>query len=62
MIEPTNRDKMLTIPVSGEEMNIAKQEADKLGMSVSSFIRLLIKNWANGVVFEKKKAKADNHA
>ncbi len=59
MLEPTNRDKMLTIPVSEEEMNMAKQEADKLGMSVSAFIRLLIKNWADGVVFEKKKPNSD---
>lgn len=50
-----NRDKMLTIPVSLEEMDMAKQEADKLGMSVSAFIRLLLKNWADGVHFEKRR-------
>lgn len=55
MVEAVNRDKMLTIPVSQEEMDMTKKEADKLGMSVSAFIRLLIKNWADGVVFEKKR-------
>lgn len=48
------RDKMLQIPVSDEEKTIAEQEANKLGMPVSSFFRLLLKNWIDGVVFEKK--------
>ncbi len=50
----TVRDKMLTIPVSEAEMDMAKESAQKLGMPVSSFIRLLLKNWADGVTFEKK--------
>ncbi len=53
-ITEVNRDKMLTIPVSAEELTMAKHEADKLGMPVSAFIRLLLKNWADGIRFEKK--------
>lgn len=48
------RDKVITIPLSKEEIKEAKLSADKLGISVSAFIRLLIKNFANGVRFEKK--------
>jgi len=29
-------------------------EAKKLGISVSAFIRLLIKQWSNGIKFEKR--------
>ncbi len=48
------RDKLLTIPVSAEELETAKREADKLGMPVSAFIRLLVKNFTDSVTFEKK--------
>jgi predicted DNA binding CopG/RHH family protein len=54
MTEDVKRDKMLTIPVSEAELNLTKQEADKLGMPVTAFIRLLIKNFSDGVTFEKK--------
>lgn len=48
------RDKVLTVQVNDAEFDMAKAEAQKLGMPVSSFIRLLLKNWANGVTFENK--------
>ena len=48
------RDNVITIPLSDEEIEVAKSEAQKLGMPVSSFIRLLIKNFADGVTFQKK--------
>ncbi len=53
-MQETTRDKVMTVPLSEEEMLLAKQAADKLGMSLSAFIRLLIKNFADGIRFEKK--------
>lgn len=53
--QDTIRDKALNIPVSEDELNLAKRAADKLGMPVSAFVRLLIKSWEDGVTFEKKK-------
>ncbi|MBA7575064.1 hypothetical protein ES708_16881 [subsurface metagenome] len=32
----------------------ATEEARKLNLSVSAFIRLLIKQWSNGIKFEKR--------
>ena len=54
MNEEIKRDKTLVVPLTESEMYLAKIEADKLGMPVTSFIRLLIKNYADGVTFEKK--------
>ena len=40
--------------VTAEEKDAFEQEAQKLGISVTSFIKLLFKQWANGIRFEKK--------
>jgi antitoxin component of RelBE/YafQ-DinJ toxin-antitoxin module len=61
MNEEINRDKALLIPVSIDEMNMAKKEADKLGMPVTAFIRLLLKNWADGIHFEKRLEEDNDH-
>lgn len=53
-MEQVNRDKTIAVPVSQEEKDMAEKEADKLGMPVSTFIRLLLKNWADGIDFKKK--------
>lgn len=53
--DTVTRDKAINIPVSEDELNLAKRAADKLGMPVSAFVRLLIKSWEDGVTFEKKK-------
>jgi predicted DNA binding CopG/RHH family protein len=54
MAQEILRDKVLTIPVSESELELTKQEADKLGMPVTAFIRLLVKNFADGVNFTKR--------
>lgn len=40
--------------VTAEEKDAFEQEAKKLGISVTSFIKLLFKQWADGIRFEKK--------
>lgn len=41
------------IRLSEEDKCLAEEEAKKLGLSVSAFIRLLLKNWTNGITFQK---------
>ena len=46
--------KMIRFVVSREDAMKLDGEAQKLGISVSAFIRLLIKQWSNGIKFEKR--------
>ncbi|MBA7632858.1 hypothetical protein ES703_40413 [subsurface metagenome] len=46
--------KMIRFLVSSEEAEKLEQEAKKLGISVSAFMRLLIKQWSDGIKFEKR--------
>ena len=39
--------------VEPDEKENIEAEAKKLGISVSAFIRLLIKQWSDGIKFEK---------
>ncbi|KKK49529.1 hypothetical protein LCGC14_3134140 [marine sediment metagenome] len=41
--------------VEPAEKKKIENEAQKLGLSVSAFIRLLIKQWSNGIKFERSK-------
>ena len=42
------------IRISAEDKSALIAEARKVGLSVSAFIRLLIKQWNDGIKFEKK--------
>lgn len=46
--------KMIRFQVSLEDAKKLEGEARKLGISVSAFIRLLIKQWSDGIRFEKR--------
>jgi len=46
--------KMIRFLVSLEDAEKLEEEARKLGISVSAFIRLLIKQWSDGIKFEKR--------
>jgi len=46
--------KMVRFLVSSEDAKKLEQEAKKLGISVSAFMRLLIKQWSDGIRFEKR--------
>ena len=45
---------MLRSLVPLEDAKNLEQEAKKLNLSVSAFIRLFIKQWSNGIKFEKR--------
>jgi len=46
--------KMIRFLVSVEDAEKLEQEAQKLGLAVSAFIRLFIKQWSDGIKFEKR--------
>jgi len=51
--------KTLYVRVSDEEHRIVTADSKRLGVSLSGFIRLLIKNWSDGVRFEQKAQGAE---
>ena len=50
---PDKRSKLLQIRMTPAEFEAAKNEADKVGITISNLIRLLIKNFHDGIKFEK---------
>jgi len=46
--------KTIRFRVPAEDAKKIEEEAKKLNLSVSAFIRLLIKQWSNGIKFEKR--------
>ena len=49
-----DKQKMIRFLVPLEDARKLEGEAKKLNLSVSAFIRLLIKQWSNGIKFEKR--------
>jgi len=52
------RTENVLVRLTQEEKETLVKEAQKAGMSISAFIRLLLRNWSDGIRFEKK----NNHA
>jgi len=50
-------DKVVRFRMDAREKEALEAEAKKLGLSVSVFIRLLIKQWTDGIKFEREKVK-----
>lgn len=50
------REKMeiLRLRISKTEKEVARKEAGKLGISMSAFIRLLLRQWSDGIKFERR--------
>jgi len=48
------KTEYLVIRVTPQEKITFAQEAQKAGISISAFIRLLLRNWADGITFTKK--------
>ncbi|GAI54145.1 unnamed protein product [marine sediment metagenome] len=46
--------KTIRFRVPLEDAKKLEEEARKLNLSVSAFIRLLIKQWSDGIKFEKR--------
>lgn len=49
--------KALYIRIEDNEHKAIQAEAKKLGISVSAFVRLLLKNWSDGIKFEQVPGK-----
>jgi hypothetical protein len=49
------RNKSIIIRVTENEAKLFKTEAARAGVSVAAFVRLLLKQWSNGITFEKDK-------
>ncbi|GAI84774.1 unnamed protein product, partial [marine sediment metagenome] len=49
-----SEQKMIRFLVPSEDAKKLEEEAKKLNLSVSAFIRLLIKQWSNGIRFERR--------
>jgi hypothetical protein len=52
---PKQRTKQYLLFLTPEEHEGIKSEAAKLGISMADFIRLLYKQWIDGLVFTKEK-------
>ena len=48
-------DEVVRFRMKAEDKAKLETEAQKVGMSVSAFIRLLITNWTDGITFEREK-------
>lgn len=48
------RTENLIVRLTREEKNTLFREAQKAGISISAFIRLLLHNWSDGINFTKK--------
>jgi hypothetical protein len=51
-----SEETSILVRLSPEDKRLAETEAAKLGLSVAAFMRLLLKNWTNGITFQKDKA------
>lgn len=49
-------EEVVRFRVEADDKQKLEAEAKKLGLSVSAFIRLLIRNWSDGIRFEKNKS------
>lgn len=49
-----SKEKMIRFLVPAEDAKKLEEEAGKVNLSVSAVIRLLIRQWSNGIKFEKR--------
>ncbi len=48
------RTENVLVRLTQEEKDTLVKEAQKVGISISAFVRLLLRNYSNGIRFEKK--------
>lgn len=46
--------EILRLRISKSEKETVRKEAKKLGISMSAFVRLLLRQWSDGIKFEKR--------
>jgi uncharacterized protein (DUF1778 family) len=54
MLDKQLKTEQILIKATPAEKELIQKEADNAGMSVSAFILLCVKNFADGIRFEKK--------
>lgn len=54
-----SKTRVIRFLLKPKEAERLQEEADKLGLSMSALLRLLIRNWYNGIRFEKDKARQE---
>lgn len=47
--------KIVRFQLDAKSAKALQAEAERIGLSTSAFIRLLIRNWSDGIRFEKEK-------
>lgn len=55
------KSKAILIRMDEQEFRTAREEADKLGMTVAAFMRLLLRQWHDGIRFERERAHANRN-
>ena len=50
-------DEVIRLRIESKDKEAVEIEAKKLGISVSAFIRLLIRQWNDGIRFEREKTE-----
>jgi len=51
--------KVIIFKVTSEQKQAIQKEADRLGLSMSAFIRLLIQQWSDGIRFERRENRKE---
>lgn len=52
------KQKMVRFLLDADGAKELEKEASRLGLSVSAFLRLLIRQWSDGIKFEKEKTSS----
>lgn len=55
------KPKGIFVRLTIEDKQAIREDARKLGLSVTAFVRLLYKQWSDGIRFERDKRKDDTH-
>jgi len=60
MEQTETRTEVILIRVTPTEKTTIIEAAQKVGLNISDFIRLLVRQWTNGIRFEKRE-EGDNN-
>jgi len=51
--------KVIIFKVTSEQKEAIKAEARRLGLNMSSFLRLLVQQWSDGIRFERRENRKE---
>lgn len=52
--------EIIIFKVTKEQKQAIKREAGRLGLNMSSFLRLLVQQWSDGIRFERREPSQPN--